>query len=1696
MKACMRLLGLVLAAGATLAWADDAGVQKRQAEFRLNDSAEPTPQAPPSPVTVYGRGVPVDVRATRPIYARPDTAAPRIDFVEVPEPKRRDPNAPRGKGAPGTPLQLPEYAAPTPKIWSSVSPLFDTINFLNNSALNDSYLFIPADPHAAVGPSHVVTIVNVTVMIHDKTGALLYSSGLQDFFSGLGASAPVTYTFDPKIYYDTQSGRYIMVTLEQEDLTGTANDKSYLFFAVSDDSDPTGTWYQFRVNFKALYGSNRWLDYPGFAFDEEAVYLTGNVFGFGAGGSFSGVRMFAIAKGMGTGGWYDGGAATIYGPTDPYAGSGVASTTMPARIEGTPPAGSIGTWLTLYSGIASAGTEYIQAMRVDSPLSATPTFTLTQLPQGDIDSGAAMPGAPQPGTDAGGTNRTLDTGDRRAMEAVWRSNGLWTVFTIVSNAAPNSGQPTARYLRFDTTTPSALTIADSGNAGGEDISAGLYTYYPSIGLNDYGHMAMGFTGSNASTYASSYAVSRRATDGAGVLSATKLVKAGVAHYYRAFGGTRNRWGDYTATPRDPSNQCFWHYNMWADTVGTVLGSYPNENGRWSTAVGRFCVCDGDESTVDTDFDGVCANLDNCDATANRDQADGDSDGVGDVCDNCPLVANPTQTDTDGDTIGDACDTGVTPSTTTVTSSPDSSDFGEMASLTATVSGGAGTPTGSVSFTDGATPLGSVSLNVMGMAVLSTSGLAVGPHTIGAAYGGDSTYATSSGSDPHTVVKADTALSISDAPEPSIQGSSVTITASLSVVAPGGGAPSGTITVTATNSTGCTITLAATSCALTFTATGLQTINASYGGDGNFNGSTAASITNLSNPSNTAPTITAVSDQTIAEDGSTGALAFTIGDAQDAATALVVTATSSNATLVPNAPANLVLAGSGAARSINVIPAANQSGSSTITLRVTDTGALFTETTFLVTVTAVDDPPVAVADSPTVTEDSGANTIDVLANDTDIDAGAKLVTLVGTATNGTTAVGGGGANVSYTPTGNYCGADSFSYTITGGSSATVSVTVTCVDDAPVALADSPTVVEDSGANTIDVLANDTDIDGGTKLVTLVGTATNGTTAIGGGGANVSYTPTGNYCGADSFSYTITGGSSATVSVTVTCVDDAPTAVADSPTVVEDSGANTIDVLANDTDIDGGTKLVTLVGTATNGTTAIGGGGANVSYTPTGNYCGADSFSYTITGGSSATVSVTVTCVDDAPVALADSPTVTEDSGANTIDVLANDTDIDGGTKLVTLVGTATNGTTAIGGGGANVSYTPTGNYCGADSFSYTITGGSSATVSVTVTCVDDAPVALADSPTVVEDSGANTIDVLANDTDIDGGTKLVTLVGTATNGTTAIGGGGANVSYTPTGNYCGADSFSYTITGGSSATVSVTVTCVDDAPTAVADSPTVVEDSGANTIDVLANDTDIDGGTKLVTLVGTATNGTTAIGGGGANVSYTPTGNYCGADSFSYTITGGSSATVSVTVTCVDDGPALANDDSTTVAEDSGTTTITVLGNDSADPDDGSLAVTAVGTAAFGSTAFTAGNVSYAPAANYCGADSFSYTVNGGDMALVSVTVSCVNDAPTAVGSIATQSATEAVLLSVATASAFNDVDGDTLSYTLDAGAPVWLAIGSGTGVVSGTPPIGAAPGPYSVTVTASDPALTSAAQTFSITVLPFGLFKDGFETAP
>ena len=146
----------------------------------------------------------------------------------------------------------------------------------------------------------------------------------------------------------------------------------------------------------------------------------------------------------------------------------------------------------------------------------------------------------------------------------------------------------------------------------------------------------------------------------------------------------------------------------------------------------------------------------------------------------------------------------------------------------------------------------------------------------------------------------------------------------------------------------------------------------------------------------------------------------------------------------------------------------------------------------------------------------------------------------------------------------------------------------------------------------------------------------------------------------------------MAVTVSCVDDAPTAVNDTKTVPEDSGPTAIDVLANDTDADGGPMTINSVTQPAHGTVAIAGDGLSVSPTPRTRTtatrdppASTDDFTYTLNGGSTATVAVTVTCVDDAPTAVNDTKTVTEDSGPTAIDVLANDTDPDGGPKTIDL-----------------------------------------------------------------------------------------------------------------------------------------------------------------------------------------------------------------------------------------------------------------------------------------------------------------------------------------------------------------------------------------------------------------------------------------------
>ncbi|RYF52631.1 MAG: tandem-95 repeat protein, partial [Comamonadaceae bacterium] len=607
------------------------------------------------------------------------------------------------------------------------------------------------------------------------------------------------------------------------------------------------------------------------------------------------------------------------------------------------------------------------------------------------------------------------------------------------------------------------------------------------------------------------------------------------------------------------------------------------------------------------------------------------------------------------------------------------------------------------------------------------------------------------------------------------------------------------------------------------------------------------------------------------------------------------------------------------------------------------------------------------------------------------AGRTVTSVTQPATGGTVSFLADGT-LTFTPTPNFNGVATFTYTVTSGGvteTATVTVNVTAVNDTPVAVNDTNTTLEDTPVSG-NVLTNDTDIDSGTLTVTqfVVGgtTYTAGQTAtLAGVGTLVinanggyTFTPALNYNGpVPVATYTVSDGaltSTASLTISVIPVNDAPVGVNDTATTPEDTPISG-NVLTNDTDVDNANLTVTqfVVGgtTYTAGQTATLAGvgtlvvNANGTYTftPASNYNGAVPVAtYSVTDGaltSTATLTLSVTPVNDPPVGVNDTATTPEDTPVSG-NVLSNDTDIDsvnltvtqfvvGGTTYVagqtaTLAGV---GTLVINANGT-YTFTPALNYNGpVPVATYTVSDGalaSTATLTVTITPVNDAPVGVNDTATTPEDTPISG-NVLTNDTDVDnvnltvtqfviGGTtytagQTATLAGVGTLVINANGG----YTFTPALNYNGAVPVAtYTVSDGaltSTATLTVNVTAVNDAPVGVNDTATTLEDTPVSG-NVLTNDTDIDSVNLTVTqfVVGgtTYTAGQTATLAGvgtlviGANGSYTftPALNYNGpVPVATYTVSDGaltSAATLAVTITPVNDAPAGA-DRTVTVTED-------------------------------------------------------------------------------------------------------------------------------------------------------------------------------------
>ena len=917
--------------------------------------------------------------------------------------------------------------------------------------------------------------------------------------------------------------------------------------------------------------------------------------------------------------------------------------------------------------------------------------------------------------------------------------------------------------------------------------------------------------------------------------------------------------------------------------------------------------------------------------------------------------------------------------------------------------------------------------------------------------------------------------------------------------------------------------------------------------------------------NDPPTISSIGDVTIDEDTSTGPLDFTLSDLDTPLSFLILTVNSSNPSLVPLG--NIVLAGTGANRTVTVTPVANANeGSSVITLFVSDGMAVASES-FTVTVTPVNDPPaISPIDDVAISEDTSTGPLSFTLSD--LDTPLDSLTLTANSSNQTLipnaniVFGGSGANrtVTVTPSANaFGGPATITVTVSDGTNSaneTFRVTVTSVNDPPVISAISDiTINEDTSTGPLAFTV--ADLDTSVEALTVTANSSNQTlvpnanVVLGGSGANrtVTVTPVANASGGPAtITLTVSDGISSateTFAVTVNAVNDPPTisSVGDI-TISEDTSTGPLAFTLSDPD----TPLSSLTVTATSSNRTLipdanvvfGGSGASrtVTVTPAANANGGPAtITLTVSDGLNTVTEVfdvTVTAVNDPPaISEVGNITISEDTSTGPLAFTLSDSD----TSLTSLTVTAnSNNQTLIpyanivlGGSGASrtVTVTPAANANGGPAtITLTVSDGTSSSIEtfqVTVTAVDDPPsISPIGDVAINEDTSTGPLAFALSDPD----TSLTSLVVTATSSNQTlvpdanivVGGAGASrtVLVTPAPNANGGPAtITLTVSDGTSSsteTFQVTVAAIDDPPTisAVGD-VTINEDTSTGPLAFTLTDPD----TSLASLTVTATssnqtlipNENVVFGGTGANrtVNVTPIANANGGPAtITLTVSDGTSSateTFQVTVTAVNDPPTVSAVGDVTIPEDTSTgplsftvtdpdtplntLTLTAVSSDQSLIPDANLVVGGTGADR---------TVTVTPVADsFGGPVTVTLSVSDGTTTSTGtflVTVTAVDDPPTIspLSDVTIDEDTSTAPLPFTIGDLDTPLESLTLTVASDDQALVpdanIVVGGSGANrTVTVTPAANANGGPVTITVSVSD-GTSSATETFDLTVTP------------
>ncbi|MFC7372605.1 hypothetical protein ACFQPF_13085 [Fictibacillus iocasae] len=452
--------------------------------------------------------------------------------------------------SPGSPIQLKRLYAPTiplrkSQLNTAASPLPASTPTKQKSisiaatvlkrfkGISDTGV-LPPDTMGAVGLAHFVTVVNGRLTVSDKvTGAQLSSSTLDFFWQPTGVIGPGTEAFDPKILYDRLSNRFYIVSL-----AGFSAPNSWLLVGVSQPGNPL-SWVLRAID-ADKFGStqtNSWADYPSIGIDNQRLYVTANMF-FNT-DEFDAVKVWIFNK------------TSLFTPgsitwNEFYNPPGAEFTTQPTQV--------FTNAVTPQYLVSQLSLNKLQLARITFP-SGVPVWTKLQVITIAPLSSPFPPNAPQKGT-----SFLINTGDSRLLQAINRNGWIWTTHTV-SSADGNRSEVAWYQLGPTRTTP-----VQQGRVRNTVRSY----YYPSLAVNSVNNVLIGFSGSSPNEFANAFFTSRLASDALGTTRPVIWLKNGLAPY------ELDRWGDYSATMNDPSDDTvFWttqEYTLAPDTWGTWWGA--------------------------------------------------------------------------------------------------------------------------------------------------------------------------------------------------------------------------------------------------------------------------------------------------------------------------------------------------------------------------------------------------------------------------------------------------------------------------------------------------------------------------------------------------------------------------------------------------------------------------------------------------------------------------------------------------------------------------------------------------------------------------------------------------------------------------------------------------------------------------------------------------------------------------------------------------------------------------------------------------------------------------------------------------------------------------------------------------------------------------------------------------------------------